>query len=375
MTCLFDYTPTAPDWRLAWEEMDREYPWIRDMEGCAQDPEYHAEGDVWVHTRMVVEELLALDAWRALPAEDRRVLFAAAVLHDVAKPECSRLEDGRIRTRGHSRRGAILARGILWEQSAPFALRERVAGLIGVHQLPYYFIDRPDLERQAIDASYRARADHLAILAEADVRGRVCADQQRLLDNVALFREQMGELGSYQSPQAFASDHARVLYFLEEGRRQDTPAFFRPKSEVVLMSGLPGAGKDHYVKTRLSDREMISLDELRVEMDVKPGDEQGEVIQRAKGRARELLRAGLPFVWNATNIGRMQRGPLLELFVAYQAHVRIVYVEPPHHLLFAQNRQRSSPVPEGVIRRFLSRWEVPDLREAHAVEFVVREEG
>ena len=104
---------------------------------------------------------------------------------------------------------------------------------------------------------------------------------------------------------------------------------------------------------------MISLDELRAEMGVEPGDEQGEVIQRAKGRARELLRAGEPFVWNATNVGRLQRGPLLELFVAYQARVRIVYVEPPSRLLFAQNRQRPSPVPEKVIRRFASRWEVP----------------
>ena len=373
MTSLLDYTPTAPDWRLAWDEMDREYPWIRDMAGCAQDPEYHAEGDVWIHTRMVVEELLALDVWRALPPDDRRVLFAAAVLHDVAKPECSRLEEGRIRTRGHSRRGAILARGILWEQAVPFAQRERIAGLIGVHQLPYYLIERQDFLRQAIDAAARTRADHLAILAEADVRGRICADKQRLLDNVALFREQMAELGLSSEPYAFASDHARVLFFLDEKRGPETPAFFRPKSDVVLMSGLPGAGKDHHVKTCLADREMISLDELRAEMDVEPGDEQGAVIQRAKNRARELLRAGEPFVWNATNIGRLQRGPLLELFVAYQARVRIVYVEPPHRLLFAQNRQRPSPVPERVIRRFVSRWEVPDLREAHAVEHLVRE--
>src|SRR5262249_50619774 len=81
MTHLFAFCPRPPGWRLDWEEMDRQYPWIGALAGCPQDPQYHAEGDVWVHTRMVLEELTALPAWRSLPEALREDLFAAAVLH------------------------------------------------------------------------------------------------------------------------------------------------------------------------------------------------------------------------------------------------------------------------------------------------------
>src|SRR5262245_49821108 len=131
MSDAFPPCPGPPAWQVEWEQLDRCYPWIRNLAGCPQDPVFHAEGDVWVHTRMVCEALAALPMWRALDEIDRRVLFTAALLHDVAKPECTRPgDDGRLTTRGHSRRGSIMARHILWRLGLPFELRERVAGLV-----------------------------------------------------------------------------------------------------------------------------------------------------------------------------------------------------------------------------------------------------
>jgi len=72
-------------------------PEISRMKGVEQPPQFHPEGDVWIHTRMVCEELVALPAWRALPEDERRVLFAAAVLHDVGKPDCTRIEADGLR--------------------------------------------------------------------------------------------------------------------------------------------------------------------------------------------------------------------------------------------------------------------------------------
>lgn len=373
MTTLLDHCPTAPDWRLPWEEMDREYPWLSDLRDCPQDPVYHAEGDVWVHTRMVCQELLALDAWRALPEQERRLLFAAAVLHDVGKPDCTRAEDGRISSRGHSRRGAILARGILWRMNVPFAVREAVAGLIRYHQAPYYLIERADADRLAIEISQSARCDHLAILAEADVRGRICATQQRLLDNVALYEAQVGEVGCLREPFAFRSDQERVLYFRDPKRHPSSPAREDYRGEVVLMSGLPGAGKDHHVHMHLGDLPVISLDAIRDERGVRPEEEQGDVVNEARERARGYLRRGERFVWNGTNVSRQLRGQALDLFLAYEARVKIVYVEAPADVLFAQNRRRAARVPEVVMQRLLDRWEVPDRVEAHEVEYQVRD--
>jgi predicted kinase len=78
-------------------------------------------------------------------------------------------------------------------------------------------------------------------------------------------------------------------------------------------------------------------------------------------------------VWNATNVSRQLRGQVLRLFAGYQARIRIVYVEVSAEVLWAQNRRRAAAVPEQVLGRLIDRWEVPDLTEAHQVEYAVRE--
>jgi putative nucleotidyltransferase with HDIG domain len=323
---------------------------------------------------MVCEALAALPAWRELPDEERRIVFVAALLHDVGKPDCTRTEpDGRISSRGHSRRGAILARQILWHLRVPFALRERVTALVRYHQVPYFLLERGDAQRLCMEVSQTARCDHLSLLAEADVLGRHCADLRRLLDNIALFREYCGEQGCLATPRAFASDHARFLYFLHPGRYPDAPAHEDFRAEVVLLSGLPGSGKDHYIRTHLAGWPVISLDAVRAELDIAPNDDQGAVLNQAREQARVYLRQGNSFVWNATNVSRQLRGESLRLFAGYNARIRIVYLETSPDLLFPQNRRRPAPVPEKVIARLMDHWEVPDRTEAHEVDWIVRE--
>ena len=321
---------------------------------------------------MVCEALAGIETWRSLPDGDRQTIFAATLLHDVAKPACTRQDpDGRITSRGHSRRGAILARQILWRLGLPFAVREAIAALVRHHQVPYYLADRPDAERLAIEVSQIARSDHLALLAEADVRGRVCQDQQRLLDNVALFVEFCREKDCLSVPRHFTSDHARFLYFRNPHRHPDAPAHEEFRADVVMMSGLPGAGKDTWINDNLPGVPVVSLDAVRDELDIEPADEQGQVVNRARELAREHLRNSRSFVWNATNLSRQLRAQCIDLFADYHARIRIVYVEVPAERLLSQNRRRQSPVPQKVLERLLDRWEVPDRTEAHSVDWII----
>jgi predicted kinase len=366
--------PGPPDWRVDWDTLDREYPWIRRLADCPQDPRHHAEGNVWIHLRMVCAELAALPAWRALPEVERATVFAAVLLHDVAKPDCTRTEpDGRVTAPGHSRRGAILARQILWRLGMPFARREQVAALVRYHQTPFHLLANADSLRKAVTVSMTARCDLLAIVAEADARGRVTADQQHILDNVALFTEYCREHDCLDHPRSFASAHARFLYFRDERRHPDSAAHDDCRAEVVALSGFPGAGKNHWIAHHLPDWPVVALDDIRRELDVDPRESQGEVLNAARAQAREYLRQGRSFVWNATNLSRQVRGNWLGLFADYRARVRIVYLEVPEAVLLRQNRQRAHAVPAAVIERLLDRWEVPDLTEAHQVEYVVRE--
>jgi hypothetical protein len=143
MGSSLDFCPRAPSWAVDWVGLNERFVWVRNLASCPQDPAYHAEGDVWVHTRLVCEALAGMPAWRSLPEAERRAVFAAALLHDVAKPACTRTDpDGRITSRGHSRRGAILARQILWRLGVPLAAREEVAALVRHHQVPYHLVGR-----------------------------------------------------------------------------------------------------------------------------------------------------------------------------------------------------------------------------------------
>jgi len=139
-----------------------------------------------------------------------------------------------------------------------------------------------------------------------------------------------------------------------------------------VMSGLPGAGKDHWIQSNLPDWPVVSLDEIREALGVSLAADQRPVLARAHEMARDHLRAGRSIVWNATNLSRQIRRECIGFLAAYHAQIRLVYVETTSARLFHQNRSRPRPIPEPVLRRLLDRWEVPDPTEAHHVEWLVR---
>lgn len=373
----FPLCPEPPDWSLDWDGLLSQFDWLRDMADTPQNPEFHGEGDVLIHTRMVAEALVGDARWRALDGETRSVLLAAALLHDAGKPATTRTVDGRISSPGHARKGAQMAQAILYHHwpdtfdPVPFWARQRVVGLVRHHGLPVWFWERDDIDERIIAASLRARLDRLSLLAEMDVRGRAAADGADLLARVDLFREKAQSLGCADAPYPFPTDHTRFVYIRSDSRSPALEAFDDTDCAVILMSGLPGAGKDTWIAAHSPDWPVLSLDELRQEMGIHPADKQGAVIAQAKERARDYLRQGRSFVWNATNITRQTRASLIGLFSGYHARVRIVYVEADWPELLRRNRERSAPVPWRVLAGLADRLEVPDLTEAQIVEWDV----
>jgi putative nucleotidyltransferase with HDIG domain len=81
-------------------------PEILDLQGCEQPPQWHPEGDVFIHTRLMLS-LLPKDA--SLP------LVLSVLFHDIAKPATFTYEpdEDRIRFNGHDKIGADMTREIL----------------------------------------------------------------------------------------------------------------------------------------------------------------------------------------------------------------------------------------------------------------------
>jgi putative nucleotidyltransferase with HDIG domain len=348
------------------------WPWLAAMAGTPQSARYHGEGDVLRHTQLVAEAVLEDPRWRALDPAARCELWLATLLHDVGKPATTRHENGDWTAPGHARRGAIMARRLLWEAGVDVAARERICGLVRHHMAPHFLIDseRERAVRRCIEISLEAGADRQHLLTRADAVGRVADDVEAMVTNVDLFAEFAADLGCLDGPYPFASDHARFTYFARTGRDPSYAAHDDTRSRVVVLSGLPGAGKDLWISRHGEGRPVISLDDMRRERAAKRTDKtaQGQIFQAAREMARSYLRAGEPFIWNATNLSSQLRGQTLSLLADYDAHVTIVSVEARADQLSRRNADREHPVPWEAIERMLDRWEAPSVTECHRLE-------
>lgn len=361
--------------RTDWPDLLTQFRWVRDMVGVPQDPVYHAEGDVATHTRMVLDALVNLPEYNVLPADEQPIVWAAALLHDVEKRSTTVLEDdGRITSKGHARKGERTARLLLYDTiPTPFATREAIAKLVRYHGLPLWVLEKENPRQTLLQASLEVNTAWLAMLARADVLGRICTDQAELLYRIDLFEEFCREQDCFGKPYPFASNLTRFQYFRRDDLAPDYALFDETETEAVLMSGLPGVGKDYHILTHCRDWPVVSLDGIRRQLGIDPTDRSGtgRVVQAAKEQARVYLRKRQPFVWNATNITRNMRSQLIDLFITYRARVTLMYVEVPNALRAERNANRKHPVPEPAVSRMLEKWEVPALWEAHEVVFAV----
>ncbi len=368
--------PTDAGQGIDWAGLLELLPDLAQLGETPQDPIWHAEGNVWTHTRMVCERLVEMPEFQQADADRRFVLFYACLLHDIGKPACTETTpEGRVTSVGHSRRGAIDTRVLLWRGGVPFDLREQICRIIATHQLPFYAIqgDRSgnDAEFLVRKLSWEVCVRDLVTVAKADTLGRICAEPSEALVNTELFAELAREEGCFDAPRAFPDAHTRMRYFETEGKISPDHAFFaEPGSQVTVLSGLPASGKDTWVQKHAGGRAVVSFDDAREELGVKYGtDAAGAAVHLVIDRAKELLRKKAPFVWNATNLSRQMRKKTLDLLYAYGAEVEIVYLESDEKAIKRRNTKRDTSLSNAAIDKMLYKWEVPLPSEAHEVGY------
>ncbi len=116
--------------RRAFERLDESgllhevLPEVERMKGVQQPPQFHPEGDVWVHTLMLLE---------LLPHPCPRTLAWGALLHDVGKPPTFRVAPDRIRFDGHVEVGEAIAKEICARLRMSNDDTEQIVSLIANH--------------------------------------------------------------------------------------------------------------------------------------------------------------------------------------------------------------------------------------------------
>ena len=156
--------------------VERLFPELGALVDCPQEPEWHPEGDVWIHTLLVVDE--ARERIDDLPHPQRVAVMLGAVCHDFGKPATTARIDGRIRSLNHEAMGVEPAAAFLDRLNLRtldgYDVRAQVLGLVGHHL-------KPGMWRAARDGvgdgafrrlSRKVDLELLARVAKADCRGR-----------------------------------------------------------------------------------------------------------------------------------------------------------------------------------------------------------
>jgi tRNA nucleotidyltransferase (CCA-adding enzyme) len=148
---------------------------LRPLVGCQQEPEWHPEGDVWVHTLLVVDQARARNG--DLPKPQLATLMLGAVCHDLGKPATTAFIDGRIRSLDHEQAGVeptlrLLDRLNVHSMNG-FDVRGQVVGLVAHHLKPGMFHKAGNVGDGAFRRlSQKVDLELLARLARADCLGR-----------------------------------------------------------------------------------------------------------------------------------------------------------------------------------------------------------
>tara|TARA_R110000796_G_scaffold248124_2_gene374553 strand:- start:11220 stop:12353 length:1134 start_codon:yes stop_codon:yes gene_type:complete len=362
---------------IDWEGIERDFDWFRDMADTPQDEIWHAEGNVQIHTKMVVEALLGLEEFQTLPEYFKNIMVAACLMHDIEKRSTTTTEkrNGRmcVVAPRHAQKGEKTTRNILYKDlNVPFGTREQICALVRYHGTPLWGIDRSNYHQTLAGASLRVSPALLALIARADVMGRDCPDKDELLFDIEIFEESCKGMDCYYSEAKFKSDLGRY-YYLNKGGYIDYEPFDESKFTVFMLAGIAGSGKDTFIKKNYPELPMISLDEIRREMKIKPTDKKGNgrVIQEGKERCKVLMREHKDFVYNGTNITRDNRGKWISLFEEYGGKVVIEYIEVPYKTLISQNHNREYKVPENVINKMVNKLEIPFHEEAVSINYNV----
>ena len=188
---------------LRLEIIDRLFPEMRALVGCPQEPEWHPEGDVWVHTLMVIDE--ARTRIDDLAHPQQVAVMLGAVCHDLGKPPTTAFVDGRIRSIDHEQAGVEPATALLDRLNVHtmdgFDVRKQVLGITAHHLKPGMF----GMSKTPVsDGAFRRLAQKvdlelLARVAKSDCMGRSGGFDCSAMD---WFLERARQLGVQHAPPA-----------------------------------------------------------------------------------------------------------------------------------------------------------------------------
>lgn len=157
------------------------HPELPPLKQTPQNPAWHPEGDVWIHTLMVVDEAAAIVRREGLDGESCFTIMLGALAHDLGKPLVTAMIDGVWRSKNHEGAGEAPTRSFLKTVGVSSTVVEKIVGIVKDHLKPTnYYLQEFEKNQPITDGAIRklaariapATMNELLLVAEADYFGR-----------------------------------------------------------------------------------------------------------------------------------------------------------------------------------------------------------
>lgn len=254
------------------------------MLNCAQNPRYHAEGDVLAHTRLVLDQFYRMREEISLSPSEERILYWSCLLHDAGKPLVTREEKGRITAGGHEYAGVHVARQELLQYSNLNPDERRmVLDIVRWHYIPFRWGRENRPESDYIRLSFKTDLRLIALFSLFDFHGRICENQEssvRMIEdfvkitepkirfNFGGFEERRKIFAEKSALQKDAiwyalrkEDFALVLKLMDSA---PDDAGIKYPQEVKFTWGLPGSGKSAWLEKNYPDLPVVQLKDFQL---------------------------------------------------------------------------------------------------------------
>lgn len=325
---------------------------FKDLVGAKQNTAWHQEGDVFEHTKLVCEQMLKELDYECYGNEYRILMLSAALCHDLGKPSTTYWDEKeqQWKCKSHGQEGAKITRCLFYDED--FELREEVCAMVEYHMILHHIFDGGE-ER-------------------AEKKMRELSKQNVSLFSMIILNycDSMGTKNEVETQETIGGRMDRMSKLackVANTTHCDTESDSKEQT-VYVMIGIPGAGKNYYIKTTdwLSELPCASRDDIREGLGLNH-DQLGtpaienKVTNILNNKIRKWAEEGKSFVINNTNLKRKYRDDYKKILGKYNLRWVYVYVEAPSIETNFERRQGENW--KNVITRMLRNFEFPSAVE------------
>ncbi len=375
------------------EKLSGTFPLLLRLKDTQQDPLWHGEGNVQIHTSKVLEELYGILRKKDISGERRQALIIAALLHDIAKTFTTKESFVRgemhITAPQHEKKGRSHISFGLKELPLSYPVIRLVLSLVGDHGMPKRAA-RSGREGVFLHLSRMCDIELLYLLETADMKGRICDDLEENLELMEMFRLYAEEFRCWKNDpyslwnaeiikKSAYSGSLLDITIAQAKRDREAGTIYTPDEaisrsyrfrdgfpELILLCGLSGSGKSTFISGKLEGYRVISLDSIRKELFGKEDIQRnfGKVIQCAKERLKNSLRKNEKVLWDATSLRVDFRSMIIDLTRSYGGLTTLVFIHTTVKEAETGNKNRDRQVPQAVLEKQINTFEFPVHDEA-----------